>query len=75
MQPKFRIYNTIQKKYLKSILNGFMVDTGTDNLTWQNTGELLNFPNYIVEQPDRLLKNPDTVKAIDAQLKAWGISK
>jgi hypothetical protein len=26
-------------------------------------------------QPDRLLKNPDTVKAIDAQLKTWGIGK
>ena len=29
----------------------------------------------VIPQPDRLLKNPDTVKAIDAQLKAWGISK
>jgi hypothetical protein len=25
--------------------------------------------------PDRLLKNPDTVKAIDEQLKSWGINK
>lgn len=25
--------------------------------------------------PDRLLKNPDTVKSIDAQLKTWGINK
>ena len=38
--------------------------------------EIRNQINAAVSpQPDRLLKNPDTVKAIDAQLKAWGISK
>ena len=38
--------------------------------------EIRNQINATVSpQPDRLLKNPDTVKAIDAQLKAWGISK
>ncbi len=47
---KFRVYDTIQKKYLPSLLSGFMVDTGDDKPIWQVIGEILKFPQYIVEQ-------------------------
>jgi len=50
-QIKFRVRDKTKGCYLPSLYNGNVVDTSSsDPSVWQNIGELIGFPQFVIEQ-------------------------